>query len=217
MMTYWVLTAAHCTYGTFGQLREYDMIAVAGNVDYHQGESVQVEEIFRHEGFDESTGNHDVALIKLKTPFSLARKISLPSPHQTTAHGTKVRVSGWGYTSEQATVNGQLPRDLRATEMYTVGEAECRSKVQALAKGKFNQIFDSQICFQNRRQDTNSLQGRLSGLQSCWQTQTSKSASLAGAKTATAQSCQKSQPKWPSMWIGLGTLLLTTVDDVTGL
>ncbi|CAG0918487.1 unnamed protein product [Notodromas monacha] len=71
----WILTAAHCVSGPAAEflsvvLGEYDM------QNDTEGESIiKIEKVFRHEEFQFSTLNNDIALVRLRKPVNYTDRI----------------------------------------------------------------------------------------------------------------------------------------------
>jgi trypsin len=96
----WVLTAAHCVTPTS---RPSEVKAKANATDYTQGGVwTAIERIVVHEKYEASTFEHDLALIKLKSPTA-GRVIPLASATLSVPSGQPLEVTGWGVTSEGGT------------------------------------------------------------------------------------------------------------------
>jgi len=118
-----VITAAHCNEDGLAP----DMVEiVAGSHDLlnpMEGEqSVEYEDWVSHEGFDKTTLDNDIAIIKLATPIKFgktAQPACLPKPGDHLADETRGLVAGWGNTKEgsgQALLLQQLPVPIIKTE-----------------------------------------------------------------------------------------------------
>jgi trypsin len=95
----WVLTAAHCV-RPLPKLS--DVKAKAGATDYTGGGmGTEIEKIVVHEGYNPTTSENDLALIKLKTATA-GRVIPLASAELPVPNGQPLEVTGWGVTAEGA-------------------------------------------------------------------------------------------------------------------
>jgi len=137
----WVLTAAHCV----TQLAiNYNVVANQYDILVAEGmERRQIaQRIVRHPQYSEATLSNDIALVRVNNPLyidgeTIVQPIALPPQDYESADDELATVSGWGITSEGATV---LPRYLRFVEVPIVNDTECRSSYGQDA------IFDSMIC-----------------------------------------------------------------------
>jgi secreted trypsin-like serine protease len=105
----WIITAAHCTEDDFGNLipaSQMDVIVGADNPrSGTEGKKYFVSKVIRHEGFDHSTLNNDIALLQLTatinyenaTPIRLVSKID--SASGATDPGVMSWVTGYGLTN----------------------------------------------------------------------------------------------------------------------
>jgi len=119
----WVLTAAHCTYednpGGPG-LPPVEIAATAMNVhvgshDFTGGERIAVQRIVRHEQYDPTGQDNDIALLALASEPSARADVEmsrLVGPRNATvvAPGRRATVVGWGSTS-----SGVIPVAARRT------------------------------------------------------------------------------------------------------
>ncbi|XP_074538049.1 trypsin [Halichoeres trimaculatus] len=122
---YWVLTAAHCDIGV------RNILVVAGDYSlsiYEGTEQVLLAKLLiPHPGYNSTTNNNDIMLIKLSAPVYLNSYVSialLPRHGTSIPEGTMCRVSGWGYTSP---TGGQIPSTLRTVRVPIVSTAKCNS------------------------------------------------------------------------------------------
>jgi len=106
----WVVTAAHC-YDDPGSLsigvhrHEIDDDNAHGCT-----EVIEVEDMINHPGYDPSTFDNDIALIKLKQPVTCVNEIDFPSfdDGSYSSPDTTVKVAGWGTTSSGGSVSDVL-------------------------------------------------------------------------------------------------------------
>jgi secreted trypsin-like serine protease len=100
----WVLTAAHCFYGTNGQQSTFaaDIQVRIGILDVSTtgGETINVTQLTNHPDYNPANLNNDMALLKLETNSTLGQTIIPVGDNETNfnAPGTAVRVIGWGKT-----------------------------------------------------------------------------------------------------------------------
>ncbi|MDL4773753.1 S1 family peptidase [Actinomadura xylanilytica] len=134
----WIVLAAHCvtTAGTGGA--PYTIMDPAlfhvrvGSKDRTTGGSVaQVKDIKVHpdyQALDERASGYDVALLHLDTALKQA---PAPIPNKITAPGTKVRATGWGYTSTTDNDPSQLPKELRQLDTTIIPPSTEKCRVDA--------------------------------------------------------------------------------------
>ncbi|XP_076008441.1 plasminogen activator, urokinase b [Genypterus blacodes] len=105
----WVLTAAHCfPEGSHTKARRFTVTMGKNALNEtipDQEQTFKVEEIFNHEGFDNSEGNfnNDIALVKLRSKHGQCaqeshqvRTVCLPPPHQTLQADVQCEIAGFG-------------------------------------------------------------------------------------------------------------------------
>lgn len=121
----WVVTAAHC----FGELpvnaaRFTDVLRVGSGLTWLLGDAFQgmngsfftkVNSVIIHPGYDPTTHENDVALLRLAVPLKLSdapgstrRAIGLPIGFDSTAwpaFGTEAKITGWGVTETGYSTN----------------------------------------------------------------------------------------------------------------
>ncbi|XP_075898136.1 trypsin-3 [Nelusetta ayraudi] len=122
---YWVVTAAHCDVGL------NRMMVVAGDysLSIYEGTEQEIlpQLLVPHPGYNKTTNNHDIMLIKLKAPVFLNSYVSialLPRQGASVSKRRMCRVSGWGYTSHNS---GQIPSTLRTVTLPIVSTEKCNS------------------------------------------------------------------------------------------
>ncbi|GAB6019330.1 Serine protease 27 [Chamberlinius hualienensis] len=133
----WVLTAAHCV----DRLTTNNILVKAGkhNLDEFENEEGEafVEQIIQHEEWKWHSGEHDIALLKLKTPFQLSKAIGticLPVKNQNTTG--MVTVTGWGATR----LGGATTNKLMEVEVPAMSDEACRKDYSS------KDIRNSMIC-----------------------------------------------------------------------
>ncbi|TKS76595.1 Trypsin-3 [Collichthys lucidus] len=122
---FWVITAAHCDIGV------KHMMIVAGDYSLaiYEGteQEIMPQLLVPHPGYNKTTKNNDIMLIKLRAPVYLNSYVSialLPRHGASIAEGRMCRVSGWGYTSASG---GQIPSTLRTVKLPIVSTEKCNS------------------------------------------------------------------------------------------
>ncbi|XP_078095451.1 tissue-type plasminogen activator isoform X2 [Mustelus asterias] len=104
----WVLTAAHCFPKKF---KPRDIKVIMGRTFQKEAsfdeQSLEVEEYFIHEEFDDDTFNHDIALIRLRSKTGqcakmtrYVRTVCLPWGRQRLPDWTECEISGYGKVKE---------------------------------------------------------------------------------------------------------------------
>jgi secreted trypsin-like serine protease len=119
----WVLTAAHCMMD-HGEVIAPDSVAVlTGSTDLQGGKRTIGREIFVHEDYDETSMDHDVALIRLSEAVTLP---SVRLGYDEALTGDAI-VAGWGLTD-----TGEYPRYLQTTNLELVGNDACGDGIKAI-------------------------------------------------------------------------------------
>lgn len=124
----WVLTAGHCTYG-----RTVEQVVLGAHRRMDSQEASRqtrvVDRIIRHHSYDDSSLNHDIALLHLSQPATLNQRVAPLSPVVAPGDdplwdpGTEAVVTGWGALSE----GGSYAAVLQEVTVPIVGESECRA------------------------------------------------------------------------------------------
>ncbi|XP_053546022.1 transmembrane protease serine 13-like [Bombina bombina] len=121
----WVLTASHCFTETANPIywRVY-----AGTVNQNDLRFMsEVKVIVRHEDYNANSDDYDLALMKLKNPFTFSVSIQpacLPMTSQTFADGSLCWISGFGRTNPSAVETSQV---LMQTQVSIIGTKKCNS------------------------------------------------------------------------------------------
>jgi len=143
----WVLTAAHCMYkDTAGtdEVNPNEIRVVLGEHDNNiSGEETlrivsKVEKIERHEEYEASTSDNDIALVKLSEPVDLTMFTPACLPADEDAEkfvGKRAWVYGWGTTS----FGGSVSSKLLEVQVPVVSNAVCDDAMQA-------EITESMLC-----------------------------------------------------------------------
>jgi secreted trypsin-like serine protease len=150
----WILTAAHCVdEGT----APAQVDVVSGTVDLDQGgRRTRVAQIIIHPGWNPSTHDNDVALLRL-ADAAMAQPIALvtaASEAPLVNPGSLVRVTGWGSAQQGAfTV-----RRLRTVDVPIVSSTDCNDRVSYNGA-----ISNNMICAGWQRGGADSCQGDSGG------------------------------------------------------
>jgi secreted trypsin-like serine protease len=114
----WILTAAHCVNGAASA----DVDILAGtDTKATGGERVKVATIFVHSGYNATTQENDVALLKLAQPLTRGQPIKLLTSDASLIPGTGLRVTGWGTIAE----GGDTSPILLGATMPVIDTAVC--------------------------------------------------------------------------------------------
>ncbi|KAM4525410.1 urokinase-type plasminogen activator-like [Odontesthes bonariensis] len=149
--TCWVLTAAHCfPEGSQKKPRRFSVILgknALNESDPAVEQSFRVEEIYTHEGFDNSEGNfnNDIALVKLKASrgkcaeeSDSVRTVCLPPPQQRLHPGITCEIAGYGKEKQGLWYKSQY---LREAQVNLISDDVCAQKDYY-----GNMITDSMFC-----------------------------------------------------------------------
>uniref|UniRef100_A0A0C9S0M9 TRYP1_3 protein n=1 Tax=Fopius arisanus TaxID=64838 RepID=A0A0C9S0M9_9HYME len=135
----WVLTAAHCA-----NYSPYQVTIRAGSATMSSGGSLhQVSQIVQHENHKTNPFGipvNDVAVMRVKTPFELdetRRAIDLFRPGESSRHGIKAVITGWGSVME----GGVTTEVLNRVSVPLISMEECNDAYKS-----FGGIPPGQIC-----------------------------------------------------------------------
>ena len=120
----WVLTAAHCVTDGGDVITPDSVMILTEATALTEGKRYKVAEVVRHDGYDESTLDNDIALIKL------AEAATAPTVKLVATAGEdngKVRVIGWGRME-----NGDFPVNLMEAELDLQPNATCNEGIRAI-------------------------------------------------------------------------------------
>lgn len=133
----WVLTAAHCVQEDGNITNPLFLSVVAGinklssgPMSGSQGQRRNVSQIYVHWAFNEDTFDHDLALLRLASPFSLDDKVKIiplatAADSARYASGVLATVTGWGRTNPPPEEPIQYPDDLMEVEVPIVDQTVC--------------------------------------------------------------------------------------------
>ena len=118
----WVLTAAHCVRNAVVREDPSRVDVIAGTSQYAiGGERLKVAEIHTHPKYNQSTMDHDFALLRLRNPVTQGKVIELAKETTQVSEGTNACVTGWGATFE----GGPGSIDLLGAEVPIVSTEIC--------------------------------------------------------------------------------------------
>lgn len=118
----WILTAAHCVRNATVREDPSRVDVIAGTSQYAiGGERLKVAEIHTHPKYNQSTMDHDFALLRLQSPVTKGKVIELAKENTQIREGTNACVSGWGATFE----GGPGSIDLLGAEVPMVSNDVC--------------------------------------------------------------------------------------------
>jgi len=133
----WVLTASHCVVGTGASTGTLQI--KVGEHDHRSSDGyeqvVDVERIIPHERYNSRTVQNDIALIKLKSPVQLNRRVSticLPAAGSSPSVGSRqCYLSGWGSIQHPGRSHHTLQQAMLPVASYT----KCFSRKDMLCTG----------------------------------------------------------------------------------
>jgi len=152
----YVLTAAHCLVN-----KNTSKVSVnVGMTNLRKPHSIHlIESSYIHEEYDPTNSwINDIALIKLKSPFSFSSLVSavkLPRQNETTDANTVTIVSGFGRLWQ----GGMGSTELRVVNIIVADQTFCREQYGA----NFMNIYDTQICAYDPTEQKGSCQGDSGG------------------------------------------------------
>jgi transmembrane serine protease 11D len=118
----WILTAAHCVRNAVVREDPSRVDVIAGTSQFAiGGERLKVTAIHTHPMYNESTMDHDFALLRLQSPVTQGKVIELAKENTQVSEGTTTCVTGWGATFE----GGPGSIDLLGAEVPIVSTDEC--------------------------------------------------------------------------------------------
>ncbi|XP_071943824.1 uncharacterized protein [Antedon mediterranea] len=144
----WILTAAHCidvvtNPSMFQFLMGVNKLNSSLKIEDYDGSTAQrrnVTGVFVHPEYRPYRHDHDIALLKLESPFDIdsdyVTTICIPSHDATYIDGEMCTVTGWGSTS----FGGSQNPDLFEVEVPIVNQDECEENYQP------SPISDDMIC-----------------------------------------------------------------------
>lgn len=119
----WVLTAAHCLVDYGEPIAPETVTVLTEATDLGEGVRHAVAEVFVHEGYDSSTLDNDIGLLRLAGPAS-AKTIALIDSDMESGAAT---VIGWGLMED-----GYFPTALMEAEIELVPNAACNAGIKEI-------------------------------------------------------------------------------------
>jgi len=119
----WVLTAAHCVEDFGHTTPAADIAVLTGSTSLLAGTRIQVAEVIAHPGYDPSSLDNDIALLRLATPADVA-PVRLAA---NTPEGGKVRVTGWGMME-----TGTFPETLMEVDVELQPAGACNEGIKRI-------------------------------------------------------------------------------------
>ncbi|CAH2092295.1 unnamed protein product [Euphydryas editha] len=128
----YVLTAAHCLMGTTRiYVRAGSTEADSGGTQYETTRYIQ------HPLYNSRRFDYDVGLINIPGGITLdgrnTRAVALPNASRTISPGINLLITGWGDITE----GGQRSRNLKAVQIPTISNNECRKTYSKLTPQQF--------------------------------------------------------------------------------
>ena len=119
----WVLTAAHCLVDGGAPLQPEDVTILSDAVSLEEGERYEVTEVIVHDGYDETTLDNDIGLLRLARPASAA-PVAMTDGSIDTGPAT---VTGWGLTE-----NGNFPTNLMEASIDLQTNDACNTGIKQI-------------------------------------------------------------------------------------
>jgi secreted trypsin-like serine protease len=117
----WVLTAAHCLSDAGAPIAPDTVVVLTGATGLEEGVRHAVEAVFVNEGYDTSTLDNDVGLLKLAEPAD-GKTISMTDANVESGTAT---VIGWGMME-----NGYFPNNLMQADIELFPNSACNSGIK---------------------------------------------------------------------------------------
>ncbi|XP_006817822.1 plasminogen-like [Saccoglossus kowalevskii] len=97
----WIITAAHCVFGSVNQIYIFDIVAGEHNLTDPAPSRAEyaVDKIIIHENYDASTLDNDIALLRTRTQITMTDEISevcLPAQDRPYEDMDEAWITGWG-------------------------------------------------------------------------------------------------------------------------
>ncbi|MCA9981779.1 MAG: serine protease, partial [Anaerolineales bacterium] len=143
----WVLTAAHCVYDDSGTQLASQVRITMGAHNRNQNETTQqvqmAAQIIAHPGYNATTKDNDVALLRVNTPFTLNSSVQTVAlaPTSPDPAGATSWATGWGALSE----GGPTSSILQEVSLPVLTNAQCEGWLRE-ANGNFQFLTENMIC-----------------------------------------------------------------------
>lgn len=119
----WVLTAAHCLVNGGAPLQPGDVTVLSDTVHLAEGQRIEVAEVIVHDGYDDTTLDNDIGLLRLAQPASAE---PVATTDGTIDSGPAI-VTGWGLTE-----NGTFPPNLMEASIDLQTNDACNSGIKQI-------------------------------------------------------------------------------------
>lgn len=119
----WILTAAHCMRDGDTALTPADFVVLAGSADLEAGKRLTVKTIVINDRYNDSSMDHDAALLELDSPVDLS-PVALDLSGDVASDAT---VLGWGMNEQ-----GDYPRHLLGSQLQIVANDACNIGIKAI-------------------------------------------------------------------------------------
>jgi secreted trypsin-like serine protease len=151
----WILTAAHCVRNSIVREDPKRVDVIAGTSQYAiGGERLKVAAIHTHPKYNQSTMDHDFALLRLQSPVTLGEAIESAKETTQVSARTNACVTGWGATAE----GGPGSIDLLGAEVPIVSNKVCNRP-----DSYGGDVTDAMMCAGKRAGGVDSCQGDSGG------------------------------------------------------
>ncbi|XP_063702187.1 trypsin-like [Culicoides brevitarsis] len=126
----WILSAAHCDASTIE----------VGTDRWNAGKKIAVKRWIKHENYNPSTLENDIAVVELAEPIEFAynmQPVKLPEPYYEVpgSYETRAYLTGFGF--EQS--GGNVQSRLKEAELFVVSNEEC-SQIH------YSTVYQSMLC-----------------------------------------------------------------------
>ncbi|PSN36619.1 hypothetical protein C0J52_10459 [Blattella germanica] len=140
----WAVTAAHCVNQDDCETCASDpkrfRLRAGSLYRYKQGLVHQIEKIVMHNKYDPDTHDYDIAVLKVRPPFTFSENVSalqLPPRKWRVQTGARVNVSGWGSTQATLRSRAFVPRNVRTSGSKVLRKVS----VPVVDRGLCNEMF----------------------------------------------------------------------------
>ncbi|XP_045489546.1 chymotrypsin-1-like [Pieris rapae] len=133
----WVLTAAHCTYGTDAKT----LSIVVGSTQLRSGgDRYKIKKIINHENYAKKDFRNDIALIKIDGKIKMKKNVGpIKLKKEPVAAGTSCALTGWGKIDNRGTV----PNQLQVLVFRSISNKDCNKQLKG---SNFLPIDQKQLC-----------------------------------------------------------------------
>lgn len=123
----WVLSAAHC----FLFSKEYFTIRAGSSFTNKGGSIYTISEIVNHSGYNRTTHDNDIALVKVSRPFIFSDRVQpIKLADEQPKLGTPALVAGWGDIRL-----GVKPSQIHEIHIEILNNTECQGNINDICAG----------------------------------------------------------------------------------